>query len=570
MPDASVEIAESRRANLARSTLLVMVSFGLAKGISLVQTFIIARAFGVSADYDAFVAANRLPEVIFNLIAGGAIAFAFIPVFTGLLAKNETRTAWKTASHVVNTVFGLTLVVSAIVFVLSPWLVSTSIAPGFTAQAQAQTSDMMRILLVSTLIFSISGLVMGILQSHNRFLLPALAPIMFDVGILGGVIFLLPMMGIYGVAVGAVIGAAMHLGIQIPGLLRVKARWFPEFGWNDPNLRRIVRLMIPRIADLGLVSLSTLIIQNLLSRLGEGATSAYDWGWRLMQIPETLIGTAMGVVIFPTLAALSSIGDETGKRDAMSGALRFIYIATIPSAVFLIVAGRTLISILEGSAFDATATNLVYSALQFFAIGIIVHSMLEVVARSFYADKDTLTPLFAAIGGAIITIGFAAVFSGALQRSSSIQFLVPPVSSGALLSFGVTRFFATPEGVGMLALANTLGIAFEVAVLLWILRRRWHSLSENEMARTVFKTAAASLIMAVAVVAVNAAWNLLGLSGRGTLFAIIQTAVEAGIGGLVFIGAAYLLKMDEVKTLLAVVLRHLRALPLRSRAEAAT
>lgn len=570
MPDASVEIAESRRANLARSTLLVMVSFGLAKGISLVQTFIIARAFGVSADYDAFVAANRLPEVIFNLIAGGAIAFAFIPVFTGLLAKNETRTAWKTASHVVNTVFGLTLVVSAIVFVLSPWLVSTSIAPGFTAQAQAQTSDMMRILLVSTLIFSISGLVMGILQSHNRFLLPALAPIMFDVGILGGVIFLLPMMGIYGVAVGAVIGAAMHLGIQIPGLLRVKARWFPEFGWNDPNLRRIVRLMIPRIADLGLVSLSTLIIQNLLSRLGEGATSAYDWGWRLMQIPETLIGTAMGVVIFPTLAALSSIGDETGKRDAMSGALRFIYIATIPSAVFLIVAGRTLISILEGSAFDATATNLVYSALQFFAIGIIVHSMLEVVARSFYADKDTLTPLFAAIGGAIITIGFAAVFSGALQRSSSIQFLVPPVSSGALLSFGVTRFFATPEGVGMLALANTLGIAFEVAVLLWILRRRWHSLSENEMARTVFKTAAASLIMAVAVVAVNAAWNLLGLSRRGTLFAIIQTAVEAGIGGLVFIGAAYLLKMDEIKTLLAVVLRRLRALPLRSRAEAAT
>lgn len=570
MPDASEEIAESRRANLARSTLLVMISFGLAKGISLVQTFIIARAFGVSADYDAFVAANRLPEVIFNLIAGGAIAFAFIPVFTGLLAKNETRTAWKTASHVVNTVFGLTLVVSAIVFVLSPWLVSTSIAPGFTAQAQAQTSDMMRILLVSTLIFSISGLVMGILQSHNRFLLPALAPIMFDLGILGGVIFLLPIMGIYGVAVGAVIGAAMHLGIQIPGLLRVKARWFPEFGWNDPNLRRIVRLMIPRVADLGLVSLSTLIIQNLLSRLGEGATSAYDWGWRLMQIPETLIGTAMGVVIFPTLAALSSIGDETGKRDAMSGALRFIYIATIPSAVFLIVAGRTLISILEGSAFDATATNLVYSALQFFAIGIIVHSMLEVVARSFYADKDTLTPLFAAIGGAIITIGFAAVFSGALQRSSSIQFLVPQVSTGTLLSFGVTRFFATPEGVGMLALANTLGIAFEVAVLLWILRRRWHSLSENEMARTVFKTAAASLIMAVAVVAVNAAWNLLGLSGRGTVFAIIQTAVEAGIGGLVFIGAAYLLKMDEVKTLLTVVLRRLRALPSRSRAEAAT
>lgn len=563
-------MAETSRSNLARSTLLVMVAFGLAKAISLVQTFIIARTFGVSADYDAFVAANRVPEVIFNLIAGGAIAFAFIPVFTGLLAKNETRAAWKTASHAVNTVFGLTFVVSVVVFILSPWLVSTSIAPGFTPQAQAQTSDMMRILLVSTLIFSISGMVMGILQSHNRFLLPALAPILFDIGILGGVIFLLPLMGIYGVAVGAVIGAAMHLGIQIPGLFRVKARWFPEFGWNDPNLRRIIRLMIPRVADLGLISLSALVTQNLLSRLGEGATSAYDWGWRLMQIPETLIGTAMGVVIFPTLAALSSLGDEDGKRNAMSGALRFIYIATIPSAVFLIVGGRSLISILEGNAFDATATNLVYSALQFFAIGIIFHSMLEVVARSFYADKDTLTPLLVAVGGAVINIAFAAVFSGALQRQSAVQFLVPPVSASAALSIGVTRFFAMPEGVGMLALANTLGITFEVGVLLWILRQRWHSLAENEMARTALKATAASLVMALAVVAVNAVWNMLGLSGRGTLFAILQTAVEVGAGALVFVGASYLLKLDEVKTMLAEGLQRMRSLPARGQAKAVT
>src|SRR5690606_40588627 len=128
--------------------------------------------------------------------------------------------------------------------------------------------------------------------------------------------------------------------------------WVPELGWNDPELRRVIKLMIPRIADIGVVSVLTIVTSNILSRLGEGATSAFDWGWRLMQIPETLIGTAMGVVIFPTLSALSSLGDENGKRGAMSGALRFIYIATIPSAIFLIVGGRTLISILEGNMFD--------------------------------------------------------------------------------------------------------------------------------------------------------------------------------------------------------------------------
>lgn len=538
---------ESNRATLARSTLIVMVSFGLAKVISLVQTFIIAQTFGLSSDYDAYVAANRLPEVIFNLIAGGAIAFAFIPVFTGLLAQGERTTAWKTASHVVNTIFAVTFVVSAIAFLFAPWLVTSIIAPGFdNPVTQTQTIEMMRILLVSTLIFSVSGMVMGILQSHNRFLLPALAPILFDVGILIGVIFLLPIMGVHGLAVGAVLGAAMHLAIQIPGLFRVQARWFPELGWNDPNLRRIIRLMIPRVADLGLISLSTIFTQNLLSRLGEGATSAFDWGWRLMQIPETLIGTAMGVVIFPTLSALSSLGDENGKRGAMSGALRFIYIATIPSAIFLIVGGRTLISILEGNMFDTAATNLVYSTLQFFAIGIIVHSMLEVVARSFYADKDTLTPLLVAVGGAVVNIVFAVLLTGALTGD------------------------ARQENVGGLALANTLGIAFEVTALMWILRKRWHGLNENEMARTALKATAASLVMGAAVVAVNAVWNSLGLSGRGTVMTIIQAALELGVGGLVFVVTAYLFKMDEVKTLIAQGIQRVRALPKRGQVEATT
>jgi putative peptidoglycan lipid II flippase len=353
-------------------------------------------------------------------------------------------------------------------------------------------------------------------------------------------------MGIYGLAVGAVVGAAMHLGIQIPGLFRVKAQWFPELGWNDPHFRRVIRLMIPRVADLGLISLGALVTQNLLSRLGTGATSAYDWGWRLMQIPETLIGTAMGVVIFPTLSALSSLGDEDGKRGAMSGALRFIYIATIPSAIFLIVGGRSLLSILEGNAFDSAASDLVYSTLQFFALGIIVHSMLEVIARSFYADKDTLTPLFAALGGAVINITVAVLFTGVLTGN------------------------AQPENVGWLALANTLGITFEVVVLMRILRKRWHGLNENEMARTALKTLAASLVMGAAIVAVIAVWNALGLSDQGTIIAVIQVAVEIVVGGIVFLVAAYLLKMDEVKSLIIQGWQRIRTLPSRGHAEAAT
>jgi putative peptidoglycan lipid II flippase len=226
---------------------------------------------------------------------------------------------------------------------------------------------------------------------------------MFDVGILFGVIFLMPIetIGVRGVAIGAVLGAVMHFGIQVPGLIRFKARWKPQLGLHNPVLWRVIRLMLPRIGGLGVFQLNFLVMNNVASRLGVGSVSALDWGWRLMQIPQTLIGTAMGIVIFPTLAALSELGDENGKRNAMSGALRFILIASIPSAVALIFVGRPVINLLERGAFDASASALVYSTLRFFALGLIVHSALEVVARSFYADKDTLTPLWAALGGAV-------------------------------------------------------------------------------------------------------------------------------------------------------------------------
>lgn len=511
-----------------------MAAFATAKAISLVQTVVIARSFGISAEYDAFVAANRLPEIIFNLIAGGAIAFAFIPVFTGLLARDDKTQAWKTASHVVNNVFLITLIASSTAFLLAPWLVSSVIAPGFDPEITALTTGMMRVLLVGTLIFSVSGLLMGILQSHNRFLLPALAPIMYDVGILFGVLFLIEPFGIYGLAIGAVLGAAMHLLIQVPGLFLVRARWAAELGWRDPNLRRVLVLMLPRMADLGLVSASAVVTTNILSRLGPGATSAYDWGWRLMQIPETLIGTAMGTVIFPTLAALSSLGDVNGKRRAFSGSIRFILIATLPSAIFLIVAGKPLLNLLQGGAFDDLAVDLVYSTLQFFAIGIIVHSVLEVVARSFYADKDTLTPLWVALGGAAVNIGVALAFTGVLTNT------------------------AAPEQVGVLALANTLGIGFEVVALGIVLRRRWHGLEGNAIARSTLKALIASLIMGAAIFAFEGLWVALGMSARGTLWGVIGVAISVGIAGFVFLLAAWLLRIDEVRDFFLQGLRRIR------------
>ncbi len=532
-----------RNRQIARSTLVVMLAFGAAKAISLLQTFIIARTFGVGRVWDTFVAANRVPELIFTLIAGGALATAFIPIFTGFLAREDQAGAWRVASHVINTIFTTTLVISVLVFVLAPWLVETVVAPGFDTQGVQQTAELMRIMLLSTLIFSVSGIVMGILQSHNHFLLPALAPIMFDLGILFGVVFLLDSFGVHGIAMGAVLGAALHLGIQVPGLIHFRVRWTPRWGFDDPMLWKVIRLMIPRVGGLGVFSLNFIIMNNIASRLGAGAISALDWGWRLMQIPQTLLGTAMGVVIFPTLAALSEQGDESGKRDAMSGALRFILAATIPASVGLVFVGQSLISLLEGGAFDTSASAWVYSTLRAFALGLIVHSALEVVARSFYADKDTLTPFWAALGGAAINLVLSVLLSGVTQ-------VVQPAAYNALTyPLLPVQFEPTYGNVSGLALANSLGVMFEVGLLLAILRQRWHGVKEHVLVGTVLKATAASLVMAVAIVLVNTLWTALGFADRGIIFTIAQVGVETVSGLVVFLLAGMLLQMEELRML---------------------
>ena len=533
---------------IARSTLIVMIAFGIAKVISLLQTFIIAQAFGVGNELDSYVAANRIPELIVILISGGALTHAFIPIFSGFLAREDTDGAWRLSTHLINLILIVALIISAIIFLIAPWLVPNVVAPGFDATTTQSTIDMMRILLISTIIFSISGIFSGILNSHQHFLLPAIAPIMFDVGILIGVVFLLPSFGVHGIAIGAVLGSAMHFGIQVPGLIRHKMKWKPELDLRNPVLWRVIRLMLPRIGGLGVFSLNFLVMNNIASRLSVGSVSALDWGWRLMQIPQTLIGTAMGIVIFPTLAALSEVGDLTGKRASMSGALRFILVTSIPSAIGLIVLGQPLISLLERGAFDSSASALVYSTLSMFTLGLIVHSALEIIARSFYADKDTLTPLFAALGGATINFVFAILLSDVQTVDAHLPYNL------------VARTFPTlgypPEigNVSGLALANSLGVMFEVFSLLYILRRRWNGIQENALTRTVIKTLVASLIMAGAILIVDMIWRTLAF-GDSFIMTIVQLAVEGIIGLVIFIIVAIALKMEELTELWLIIRR---------------
>ncbi len=561
---------QANSSSMARNTLLLMVAFGTAKLISLAQTFIIASVFGVGDEWDAFVTANRIPEQIVLLIGGGALSYAFIPMFSGFLAREERGGAWRLASQVINTVFTVTLALSVIGFVLAPWLVEHIVAPGFEGDKIDQTARLMRILLLSTLIFSVSGIFQGILHSHNHFLLPALAPILFDVGILFGAAFLIEPFGVYGIAWGAVIGSAMHLAVQVPGLVHYRVRWVPQWGWRDPELRRVIVLMLPRVLGLGVVAFNTLVFNNIASRMGSGAVSAFDWGYRLMNIPETLIGSAMGFVVFPTLAAYSELGDSANRRGFMSGAVRFILIATIPAAVGLVLIGKPLISLLERGAFGADDSALVYGALQFFALGLIFQSVHEVIARSFYADKDTITPLWTAVIAAVVNLllvsGLYLAYTQQLHDPLHETFVSWGESTAAgdpqagydALAGGMDTVrdrLAGITGVGGLALGYSLTFLIELALLLVILKRRWGDIDQRRLGLTTLRTLAASVVMALGVLVADAGFGVLGWHDGGVVLTALRVLGLAGVGGLVFVLAAVLMGLREIRTLPRMVLR---------------
>src|SRR5512136_2360163 len=245
----------------ARSTLIVAVFFGLEKVLGFVRQVIIARQFKLSPVLDAFNAANNLPDLLFALISGGALAIAFIPVLTETLQKQDRQAAWDLFSRIANLVFLVTASIALLLAILAGFLVQRVVTPGFSAEQQHLVTNIMRLDLIATLIFSISGLVIAGLQANQHFLLPAMAPSMYDLGMLFGVLILAPgtgyklgpitlpafNLGIYGLVYGSLIGAVLFLLIQLPGLVKYKFHWTPAIDLHHPAVHKVLVLMGPRV-----------------------------------------------------------------------------------------------------------------------------------------------------------------------------------------------------------------------------------------------------------------------------------------------------------------------------------
>lgn len=427
-----------------------MIGMALSSILGLASTMLVSRAFGTSADLDAFYAANRLTEIIFNLMAGGALASAFVPTFTEFLTNKDREGAWRLASGIVNIVFLSLTSVAVLVAVFAPWLVENVLAPGFTDPSQIQlTVDLLRLMISTSVIFGVSGLIMGILNAQRHFALPALAPAMYRLGWIIGVAFLVPQLGILGLAWGVVIGAGMHLIVQLPGLLRRPWKYHPQLGLGDPSVRLVGRLMGPRVLGVAVVQINFLVNTILASGQPEGSLAALNFALALMIMPQALIAQSTAIAALPTFSELIAEGDRQALQTTFADTLKGVLLLAIPASLGLILLRNPLVTFLfERGAFSSQSSEQVAWALLWYAAGLIGHAILEVIVRAYYAMKDTRTPVL--IGGFAMTlnIGFSLLFS----------------------SFFIRLGWAPHGG---LALANSVATAIEGLLLLFILSRRF-------------------------------------------------------------------------------------------------
>jgi len=506
-PETDPTPGSSANRQIARAAGIVMAGFILSNLAGLARQILIADIFGTEGIIDAYYAAMGVPDMIFALAAGGALASAFIPTLSEFLAKEDFEGGMRLTSAIANLIVLAMAVGGAVVYVFAVPLVQVFLAPEASAQQQQLTVELLRILLVSPILLGLSGLITGVLQAHQSFVLPSLSSTMYWLGIIFGLVFFVPRLGIYGLAWGTILGTALHLLIQLPGLRKLPGlRYTPSFGLRNPAIRKVGKLMLPRLFGAAVVQLNFLVSINMTSGMPAGSLTAFKNAYMVMTMPQVVIAQAISIAAFPTFSAQIAKGRRGELRTSLASTLRSILFLSLPAALGLILLRVPLVSLLfQRGEFDDRSVALTAWALLWFSLGLVSHSLLEIVVRAFYAMQDTRTPVM--IGAA--AMGLNVVFSLTLP--------------GVFLRFGWMPH-------GGLALANTLATTLEVGVLLWLMRKRLNGLEGGHILKGTVQSVVATAAMSGAIV-----WWL-GWMQTGA-------AWVSGLGGIVLGGAVYAVLM---------------------------
>ena len=505
---------------LARAGLIVTAAVLASRLLGWIRLAIIGTTFGVGADLDSFYAAFSIPDFIFQLVAAGALSSALIPVLAGLYARGEDERAWRVASTVANLMMALLLVLAAGVWLAAP-LIVPAITPGFDAARIERTVELTRVMLASPIFLALGALATSLLNARGRFAAAAVAPLIYNAAIIGGAVFLAPTMGVTGLAIGVVAGAVGQVAVQLLPLRAIGFRYQPAIALDDPDARSALLLMIPRAFGLAASQLTFIVATRLASGLAVGSVAAFSIAFNVFQIPIGVVGVSMGVVALPTLAAELARGDIARYLDLVTRGLRLVVFVMLPLAAMGMVLRVQVLQVLFGyGRFDEGAIERTASALLVLLLALPSETLIAILARAFYADRDTATPVVAAI------------------LAVAINTIVAVLTVGTL-------------GLSGIALGIVLGSIAEATFLALRLARRIAGFDPASIVRTLLPAGAAALgAAAIAALVVTAVLGALG--GTGKLGVLVALLVASAAGGIAYLGLGRALRIGELETVIGL------------------
>ena len=550
----SVQMRAMRAGNLARATAIVTGALLLSRVLGLLRTSLFAYTFGKYLQQaDAFTNAFTLPDTIFNIVAGGALASAFIPVFTNyLIEKRDRNTAWHIASAALNLSILALTIFAALAFVFAdPFLRLTlpslfACKPNLTCEGPLVVS-LTRVMLLQPIFLGGATVAIAILQARQHFLLPAIGQVIYTVSLIGGICATLVdnkthifggNLGIYGPAWGVVAGAVLQFVVQVPGLRAAAMRYRPSLDAFHPGVRQMFRLMLPRIFNAALLYVSVYVNRDLLGILSQGSggiTYGYVTAFTLVMLPIGVFGMAVSQAAFPTLAAFVAAGEWQRLRATVLRTIKGVVWLAVPTALGMIVLATPITTLfLQHGNFVPSTVPLVSQPLIFFSIGLLGLSLVEILVRSFYALHDSRTAV----------------------EVSVLQFL---------FVIGLSIILLQPMGAAGLALATSLGSLGEALVLLLLLRPRLGGLDMKDLGTFLLNVVAASVVAAVAALFVYTLGKVVLPSQASLTGPLVETLKEiARVGAaiitasIVYLGFSRFLGTDDVVPLRRIARRVFR------------
>ncbi len=490
--------------------------------VGLLRDHLFAGRFGAGDVLDAYYVAFRIPDLIFNLLILGTLSVAFIPVFSEYLVKDKEE-ANDIANTILNATFVFMTILCVVLFFFVPELTRLT-APGFTGQKYIDTVKLTRLFLLSPILFTISNVFSSVLNALKRFALVSIAPIIYNFGIIAGIIFFYPKYGIMGLGYGVLLGAFLHFLTQMFGAIhagfRIRLRW----RYKHEGVRKIAKLFLPRILGIDNAQMSLLIASIIGSTLASGTVAIFNLANNLQAVAIGMFGISFGIAAFPYLAeSFAKKNEEEFNATFLKAALNILFFV-VPISVLLILLRAQVVRVVLGSGqFDWEATRLTAETLGIFSVSIFAQSISPLFSRAFYARHNTITPVL--IG--LFSLAFNAISSYFLAKAYG--------DIGLIIGFSMSNIL-------------------NCILLFLFLRPQLHNFKDSRLFSQTFKIIVASALLGVAT------YGGLHIFSRffqldTTINVLLQAFIAGGIGLAVYAAAAWALGLDEAKTALSIVKR---------------